>query len=133
MSLRGLCGLPQSNAYQWVHFLGHAVAASLRRECPTRSNQSARGGRLVNGPTVAFRMPFVERRRQAMNEDFNKEKSAILIEEARAITAELRSEIAILEAQMRQVSRAARWMRTNVMRPTQERCEVNKSQLLLRS
>jgi hypothetical protein len=48
-------------------------------------------------------MPFVERRRQAMNEDFNKEKSAILIEEARAITAELRSEIAILEAQMRQV------------------------------
>jgi hypothetical protein len=48
-------------------------------------------------------MPFVERRRQAMNEDFNKEKSATLIEEARAITAELRSEITILEAQMRQV------------------------------
>ena len=68
-----------------------------------------------------------------MNEDFNKENSATLIEEARAITAELRSEITILEAQMRQVSRAARWMRTNVMRPTQERCEVNKSQLLLRS
>ena len=38
-----------------------------------------------------------------MNEDFNKEKSATLIEEARAITAELRSEITKLEAQMRQV------------------------------
>jgi hypothetical protein len=48
-------------------------------------------------------MPFVERRRQAMNEDFNKEKSATLIKEARAITAELRSEITKLETQMRQV------------------------------
>jgi hypothetical protein len=48
------------------------------------------------------------------------------------MTAELRSEITILEAQMRQVLTAARWMRTNVMRPTQENCEVNKSQLLLR-
>jgi DNA end-binding protein Ku len=32
MSLRGLCGLPQSNAYQWVHFLGQRYDYEVRDE-----------------------------------------------------------------------------------------------------